>query len=163
MAHRLAEYAALHERVKELTCLYGLAQLSEHPNMTVEAILGEIVKLLPAAWQYPEIAAARIAMDGMVFETAGFREGMHRQSAKIQIGGQCRGSIDVYYLESRPEIDEGPFLKEERNLIEGIARQIALIVERRRARKKSSACKANCGMPIAWRRSDNLRRAWLTN
>jgi signal transduction histidine kinase len=126
-------HAALHERVKELSCLYDLAQLSEHPDMTVEAILGEIVKILPAAWQYPEIAAARIVMDGCAYETAGFREGAHRQSAKIQIASQCRGSIDVFYFEACPEIDEGPFLKEERNLIDAVARQIAMIVERRRA------------------------------
>lgn len=126
-------HAALHERVKELTCLYDLAQLSEHPSLTVETILGEIVKLLPTAWQYPEIATARIVMDGCTYATATFREGTQRQSAEIQIGGQCRGTLDVFYLEARPEIDEGPFLKEERSLIEAVARQVALIVERRSA------------------------------
>jgi signal transduction histidine kinase len=126
-------HAALHERIKELTCLYNLAQLSEHPTMTLEGILRGIVQMLPAAWQYPEIAVARIAMDGCAYETAGFREGIQRQSAKIQVGGQIRGSIDIVYIAARPEIDEGPFLKEERNLIEAIARQIALIAERRHA------------------------------
>jgi signal transduction histidine kinase len=126
-------HSALHERIKELTCLYNLAQLSEHPTLTLEGILRGIVEMLPAAWQYPEITVARIAMDGCAYETAGFREGIHRQSTKIQVGGQCRGSIDIVYLEARPEIDDGPFLKEERNLIEAIARQIALIAERRHA------------------------------
>ncbi|MHC4796230.1 MAG: hypothetical protein ACYTF1_06260 [Planctomycetota bacterium] len=32
-------HAALRERVKELTCLYNLAQLTEHPDITLEEIL----------------------------------------------------------------------------------------------------------------------------
>jgi signal transduction histidine kinase len=126
-------HAALRERVKELTCLYSLAQLVEYPEVTVEAILRGIVEIVPPAWQYPEITTARISLDGRVFKTANFREGVHRQSAAILIGQKRRGSIDVVYTEARPELDEGPFLKEERNLIDAIARQIALIVERRQA------------------------------
>ena len=126
-------HAALHERVKELTCLYSLAQLVEHPEVTLEEVLRGIVEMLPPAWQYPEITAARITLDGHVYETAGFQEGVDRQSAEIVIGGQRRGMIEVVYLEARPELDEGPFLKEERNLIDAIAQQIALIVERRQA------------------------------
>jgi PAS domain S-box-containing protein len=43
------------------------------------------------------------------------------------------GILAVYYLEERPESDEGPFLKEERNLINAIAERIGRIVERSRA------------------------------
>jgi len=49
------------------------------------------------------------------------------------VSAQCRGRIEVVYVERRPELDEGPFLKEERSLIDAVARQIALIVERRQA------------------------------
>ena len=48
-------HAALRERVKELTCLYSLAQLVEHPEVTSERCLRGIVEMLPPAWQYPEI------------------------------------------------------------------------------------------------------------
>jgi signal transduction histidine kinase len=37
------------------------------------------------------------------------------------------------YLEPRPELDEGPFLAEERRLLDSVAREIALIIERRQA------------------------------
>jgi signal transduction histidine kinase len=127
------EFSALRERVKELTCLYSLAQLVEHPEVTLEEILHGIVEILPPAWQYPEITAGRIVLDGRVYETANYQEGVHRQSAEIVIGRQLRGSIDVVYLEPRIELDEGPFLKEERNLIDAISQQIVLIVERRQA------------------------------
>jgi PAS domain S-box-containing protein len=37
------------------------------------------------------------------------------------------------YGEQRPELDEGPFLKEERNLIDGIAQMLSDVIERRTA------------------------------
>ena len=133
MDNEQAQYAALRERVKELTCLYSLAQLAERPGITLEEILQGIVELLPPALQYPEITAGRIALDRRVHVTANFREAGQMQSAPIMVGGKRRGSIDVVYVEETPELDEGPFLEEERNLIDAIARHIALIVERREA------------------------------
>ena len=133
MDNEQAQYAALRERVKELTCLYSLAQLAERPGMTLEKILQGIVELLPPAWQYPEITAGRIALDGRSYVTANFKEAGRMQSAPIMVNGRRRGAIDVVYVEERPELDEGPFLTEERSLIDAIARHVALIVERRQA------------------------------
>ena len=127
------QYAALRERVKELTCRYSLAQLAERPGITLEEVRHGTAELLPPAWQYPEIAAARITFNGRAYVTANFREGGQTQSAPIAVNGRPRGSIDVVYIEERPELDEGPFLKEERSLIDAIARHVALIVERRQA------------------------------
>ena len=55
--------AAVQERVKELTCLYGITQLTERPEMRLEQVVGGIVRLLPPAWQYPEAAVARVVLD----------------------------------------------------------------------------------------------------
>ena len=126
-------HSALRERVKELTCLYSLAQLAERPGITLEGILQGIAELLPPSWQYPEITAARITLDGSCYGTPQFREGPQEQSADILVDGRRRGSVDVVYLDETPELDEGPFLKEERSLIDAVARQIALIIERRQA------------------------------
>ena len=127
------QYVALRERVKELTCLYDLAQLAERPGIALAEILRGTADLLPPAWQYPEIAAGRVTFDGRAYGTADFGEGRQTQSASIVVNGRRLGSIDVAYLEERPELDEGPFLKEERSLIDAVARHIALIVERRQA------------------------------
>ena len=133
MDQKKTEYAALRERVKELTCLYSLAQLATRSGATLEEVLQGSVRLLPPAWQYPEITAGRIVLDDRSYVTANFREGPHKQSADIVVNGQRRGAIDVVYIKERPACDEGPFLKEERHLISAIAQQIALIVERRQA------------------------------
>ncbi len=54
----------------------------------------------------------------------------------IEVNGDKVGKIEVSYLEKRPEEDEGPFLKEERNLIDSMANHIGSFIERRIAEKK---------------------------
>lgn len=125
--------AALTERVKELTCLYGMAQIASQPDMSLEEIIQGIVELLPPAWQYPEIAFARIILDGISYTTQGFCECRQKQTAKIIVEGMPRGIVELLYVEEKPDLDEGPFLKEERNLIDAVARQVASVVERRQA------------------------------
>jgi two-component system NtrC family sensor kinase len=125
--------AALTERVKELTCLYGIAQIAGQPGISLEEIVQHIAELLPPAWQYPEVACARIILDGVAYTTEGFHECHQRQTAEIIVGGVTRGIVDLVYVEEKPELDEGPFLKEERKLIDAVARQVALVIERRQA------------------------------
>jgi signal transduction histidine kinase len=127
--------ASLRERVKELTCLYGIAQLAERSGARLEKIFQEIAECLPPAWQYPEIAAARIVFDGECCESTGFDKCVQKQIADLVVQGQPRGSVEVGYIRHKPELDEGPFLKEERSLIDTVARQIAILVERRQAAK----------------------------
>ncbi|UCF16017.1 MAG: hypothetical protein JSW59_00875 [Phycisphaerales bacterium] len=128
-----AAKAALAERVKELTCLYGIAQIAGEPGISLEEVLQRIVELLPPAWQHPEIAVARITLDGIAHTTPGFREFSQAQTADIIVGGASRGVVEVVYVEAKPDLDEGPFLKEERSLIDAVARQVALVIERRQA------------------------------
>jgi len=126
----------LQDRIKELDCLYGLSRLVEHRDIPLEQIFEGVVKLIPPAWQYPEITAARINFDGQQFKTANFRETAWMQSADIKVHGQKAGTIEVCYLKKRPELDEGPFLKEERDLLEDIAERLAETIERKRAEEK---------------------------
>jgi two-component system NtrC family sensor kinase len=128
--------AALHERIKELTCLYGITQISTDPDLSLEVILERIVELLPPSWQYPDIASASITLDGRHYSVSGFQDRPQNQTADIVVRGEKRGVVKVVYDEERPDLDEGPFLKEERGLIDAVARQVALMVERRRAEEE---------------------------
>ncbi len=127
---------ALRERVKELTCLYSLAQLADRPNITLDCLLQGIAELLPPAWQYPEIAAGCILFDERLYATANFRDGDSSQTAALIVNDERRGFVKVVYLEKKPELDEGPFLKEERNLIDTLAKQISLVLQRRQSQEE---------------------------
>jgi two-component system NtrC family sensor kinase len=128
-----SEKVALRERVKELTCLYGIAQIARQPDKPLADILRSVVELLPSAWQYPEIASAQLNLDGVYYTAGNFSACCQKQSAEIFINDTQRGFIEIGYAKQEPEIDEGPFLKEERSLLDEIARQIALIIEHKQA------------------------------
>jgi hypothetical protein len=59
-----------------------------------------------------------VTFNGRAYATANFRDGGQMQFAPIVVNGQPRGRIDVVYTEERAALDEGPFLKEERSLID---------------------------------------------
>jgi two-component system NtrC family sensor kinase len=137
LAHRHAQ-VDLRERVKELTCLYGIARVVAEPGISLEDILHRIVELLPSAWLYPDIAFARIVLDGRSYAVLAFKEGVHRQATDIVVNGEARGRVEVVYSEEKPEFDEGPFYTEERNLIDAVAREISAIVKRKEAEDEQS-------------------------
>jgi len=126
----------LGERVKELNCLCGVSQLSRAEDISLEATLQAMVDGIPSAWQYPEITCVRVVLEGQEFTTENFRQTIHKQASKIIIGHEHAGTLEVFYLEEKPECDEGPFLKEERSLLEAIADQLARLIERKRAEEE---------------------------
>jgi PAS domain S-box-containing protein len=130
LAHNLGE------RVKELNCLHNISNLVETPGLSLEEIFARTAELIPPAMQYPETACARIALDGKEFRTATFAPSPWQQTAAIWAGGQQIGSVDVGYLQEMPEHDEGPFLKEERELLNTIARRLGEVTERVRTRQQ---------------------------
>jgi two-component system NtrC family sensor kinase len=126
------------ERVKELTCLYEIARTAANPHAAVDEVLVEILHYLPPAWQYPELTAARIILDNREYSRGGFRKARHVQTSDIVVSDVKRGVVEVAYMEDRPEMDEGPFLIEERRLIDTIAREVAVIIERKKAEEDRS-------------------------
>jgi signal transduction histidine kinase len=122
----------LRERVKELNCLYSISSIVERRYVSLGEFLQETANIIPDAWQYPEITCCRIILENETFTTGNFRKTKWMQSRRIVADGGEIGSLEVYYLKKKPEEDEGPFLKEERSLINVIAERIGAIVERKR-------------------------------
>jgi PAS domain S-box-containing protein len=123
----------LHQRVKELQCLYDIGALVEKPGITLDEILQGTVDLMPSAWQYPEITAARLILEDQEFVATGFQETFWSQGCRVVVNGEPLGQLQVCYLEERPERDEGPFLREGRVLLEAIAGRLGRIIERQKA------------------------------
>ncbi|MBA7474496.1 hypothetical protein ES707_09850 [subsurface metagenome] len=123
------------ERGKELNCLYGVFYICEKPDITLHELYREIANLLPQGWQYPEITCAKITINSKEFRTANYRDTDWKQSSDIKVRAVKVGAVEVCYLEETPEFDEGPFLKEERQLIDTVAEQLGESTERMRAGK----------------------------
>ena len=122
------------ERLKELTCINETTQIIKE-NRSVAETLTQIAQILPRAWQYPEMTVARIWFEGKEYMSQGFREGQWRQVQKFETIDMRKGEIEVFYLKKFPELDEGPFLTEERQLIENLASIISNYLNSQEARK----------------------------
>ncbi|OPY05362.1 MAG: regulatory protein [Syntrophaceae bacterium PtaB.Bin038] len=127
---------ALRERIKELNCLYAIARLAERHHDSMENFLKALVELLPLSWQYPEITCARVVLEDRTYRSRDFRLTKWRQSAPILVHAEPVGEVTIFYLEERPAADEGPFLKEERVLIDEVATRIGSIAVRIAAEKE---------------------------
>jgi len=122
--------AALGERIKELNCLFEISRLiDQHPD-SLEDILHGIIGLIPPAFRFPDIAAVRINMSNQSYETDNFVNTDWQLTQEIIIKNSPIGNLTVVYLEKRPTMDEGPFLKEERDLVKAITERLGKIYER---------------------------------
>ncbi len=123
---------ALRERLKELTCLYAIAQVVQRAerDLDLDGALAAVVAVLPPAWQHPDCAQARVTLDGREWTSAPWAAPAAVQAADILAEGAVRGRVEVAYREPRPAAAEGPFLREERALVQEVARQLGVLVER---------------------------------
>jgi signal transduction histidine kinase len=131
----------LDERVKELNCLFGISNLVDKPGISLPEILQGIVDLIPHSWQYPAIACAAITLEDQEYKSDNFTETKWVQSCKIRVHGKLAGSLKIFYLENKPEMDKGPFLKEERKLIETIAQNLGRSIEKIRVEEELQKAK----------------------
>lgn len=124
---------ALRERVKELTCLYAVARILEQAGAGFDDAMRDIVETLPPAWQFPETAQARLALDGREWRSTGCGAARTAQAAPVVVDGVARGEVEVAYRDERPASGEGPFLREERALLDAVALHVGAFVARREA------------------------------
>lgn len=115
----------LKERAKELSCLYEVEEILNKSDASPKELFTSIIKAIPPGWQYPDICQAKIAYGDDIYQSPNFKETPWVQSANIVVQNDVVGSISVYYTEEMPAEDEGPFLKEERKLINTIAERLS--------------------------------------
>ena len=123
----------LRERIKELNCLYDISSFRDATDFSLDAILQAVVDFIPPAIQYPEITCARLIFGGYEITTKNFKDTRWKLSREIKVNNEWIGTLEVCYLEEKPELEEGPFFKEAKNLINAVAENIAKIIEREEA------------------------------
>jgi transcriptional regulator with GAF, ATPase, and Fis domain len=117
--------------------MYGVAE-SIRNRTTLEELFQDVVRLIPPGWQYPEITCCRISFKGEEYTSKVFKETEWKQVRDIIVDGEQPGILEIFYMEECPQLYEGPSLKEESNLIEGIARTLSEAIERKQAERELS-------------------------
>jgi len=116
--------ASLQERAKELNCLYEVEQILARFDIPLEEAFQKVVEVIPPGWQYSDVCCAVIEVEGQRFQTRSFSPTTWVQAAEILVQDVVVGNLSVWYLEERPQEDNGPFLKEEDRLIQTIAERL---------------------------------------
>ncbi len=124
------------ERVKELNCLYGLTDIVKDKTLSMDEAIKKIIELIPPAWHYPDITCARITVDNQEYKNDNFKETKWSQISNIILDDKKIGILEVYYLEEKPQLDEGPFLIEERRLIDAISDLLGRYIGESRIKKE---------------------------
>lgn len=124
----------LKERAKEKDCLSNITQLANQ-SFDVENLLNEAVHLIPEGWQFSNICTAAITYDNITYQSEGHKSSPWTQTAqKLTFEGKPL-NILVAYQEKQAKAWEGPFLKEERQLIEALADSLILSIDKKVAFK----------------------------
>lgn len=145
--HRLMEQTLkrqahnLKERIKEINCLYGISKILEQTGLPLETTFQQVVDLIPSSWQYPEITCAQLLISEQVYRTGNYKNTFWKQRVEVIAYGESIGILTICYLEKRSEQEEGPFLKEERSLLNAIAESLGRTCERKQAEKALSESK----------------------
>jgi Polymerase beta, Nucleotidyltransferase len=123
------ELWSLRERAKELRCIYKVAAALSRREEPPQQIFQWVLDALPPAWQFPEDTTARIEYFGRTHALPNFIETPYRLRSPISIWRTSVGAIEVYYRTAKPDAWEGPFLREERELLDNIAHRLGEYLE----------------------------------
>jgi PAS domain S-box-containing protein len=121
----------LEERIKELKTLNTVSQILQEEEDSHPELIKRIVRVLPLGWQYSDITAARIFIAETEYATHNFKPSAFSQQAEMKTASGTKVMMEVVYLQQMPKCYEGPFLEEERNLLNTLATMLKIDLERR--------------------------------
>lgn len=114
----------LEERAKELSCLYRIEDTLNNSEISIEEAFRIVVETIPPGWQFPDITRVKLVYKSRVFVSSEFTDSQWFQRTEIKVNEDVVGYICVYYIKPVRQYDEGPFLKEERKLLNTISERL---------------------------------------
>jgi len=124
---------ALKERIKELTCLYQLNEIIQK-DQHLDLMLENLVHMIPAAFQYPEIAGCSITIKGVSSRSFHFFPDVMLLSTQVNTLDESWGEIQVSYSSDHIGLEKVSYLEEEVKLLELIAQKLSQYMDGKAAR-----------------------------
>lgn len=115
---------SLEERGKQLNCLYAIEETLQNTTPDIKKTLLGVIKAIPAGMQFPEITQVKLKYKDLVLKTPDFKETPWFIKSDLYIQDELLGELAVYYTKQMQTADEGPFLKEERRLLDSIEKRL---------------------------------------
>jgi len=109
----------LTERIKELRCLYQINSLITNTELTEEGLFEEVCKLIPPSFKFPLLCHSRIRIKNKTYGGNNFPTNFPILS-KTFVANEQEIIIEVTYSKETAQEYQGPFLKEEVELLDAI-------------------------------------------
>jgi len=119
---------SLAERAKELNCLYKIEDFLNSKNKSIDSIALDIIKTIPYGFQFVELCDVKLEIFGKEYKNENLIETDWKLESDITLDDESVGNICVFYSKEMPPADEGPFLKEERMLLNRIVDRLAIFL-----------------------------------
>jgi len=116
----------LNERLKELNCLYEAYNITSKPDISVDTIFNQVLKILPEAFNDPKYTLCRATYKDKEYYKDDFKPTDFNIYSKLELYGEVLGSIEVFY-----KTDDNPHIGYEQKLLDGVARIILEKLQRR--------------------------------
>ena len=111
--------------------MHDLTSDTERPP---DEVCRELLDAIPPGWQHPDGCWAKITVESQIYEPPLVTETPWVMRAPVVVLGKPAGAIEVFYDQPYPPADDGPFLKEERQLLDTIADALGQYLSMRRMR-----------------------------
>jgi DNA-binding CsgD family transcriptional regulator len=121
------------ERVKELDCLFSIAQIFSDDRLPLPRMLEEVVRVIPSACQYPEYACARITANEFEIASDNYANTVDRIEEPLVSEGEEIGTVEVGYTQRFGARGEELFLESERKLIHAVSGFLANKITQKQA------------------------------
>ncbi|MBZ0089638.1 MAG: GAF domain-containing protein, partial [Thermoanaerobaculia bacterium] len=122
----------LEERARALRCLYRIDEILGRRDITTDELVRALLAAIPEGFTHPEVCGTRARLRDRRFASSDFVPTPWLLTVPLVVQGETTGELEVYYTEPRAQRDQGPFLDEERRLLETIAEHLASVLARRR-------------------------------
>jgi PAS domain S-box-containing protein len=119
------------KRVKELNCLYRLADVSGSIDTPLDDLFRQIVEIIPESFQHPDLVSARLIYKGREILSAGFIMNDSCMASPFSVFGETVGSIEIFSNALRADSDKNVFTIGDRDLMHAIAERLGIIIERK--------------------------------
>ncbi len=118
------------ERLKEQKLLLDSTRILGDTSLSLEDAIRRVLRDIPDAFQHPEVCEASFEYTNVREQTGKFKKTPWSLSVEMTASDGHPCVLEVVYLEEKPPMDEGPFLKEERALIDALGEIILVAVNR---------------------------------
>lgn len=120
--------ASLAQKVNELNCLIDISNMFEKKDLSNDEIIQKTIDRVISAWELPSTICGRIVLGDKEYETPNFKPTQLKLTSIIDIHGTKPGKIEVGYIKELLPVKGRPFLREEQNMIDTIAKQLGRFI-----------------------------------